>query len=285
MNVFSKAKIEDGFLQVHIANFIDLVSFAQYFHRGVGKNYFRGQSDARWGLTTTLERFEATLLDDISGTDNTILKIFKKQLRGRGVIPRVDPSSDDELLALGQHYGLPTPLLDWSESFYIALFFAYADEFSNDCENVAIWGMHTYITNIFEKFNENSALGKGGEPYPELKLIDPFTEFNDRLLSQTGVFVKKPSNLSVVDVVKNYCKGNSSAPVLSKITMPSSEREIVLNNLDAMNINWSTIYPGFEGAAKNAKLQLQMLNRKVERMGGEGLKRHLSQKITQVDLD
>jgi len=285
MNAFNKAKIEDGFLQVHIPNFMELVSFAQYFHRSVGKNYFRGQSDARWGLTTTLERFEATLLADISGTGDTTLKIFKKQLRGKGVIPTIDPSSDDELLALGQHYGLPTPLLDWSESFYIALFFAYADEFSNDCENVAIWGIQTYITNIFKNFNEKSALDTGSEPYPELKLIDPFTEFNDRLLSQTGVFVKKTSGLNIVDIVNNYCKGNSSAPVLSKITMPSSEREVVLNNLDAMNINWSTIYPGFEGAAKNAKLQLQMLNRKVEQMGGDGLKRHLSQKITQFDLD
>jgi hypothetical protein len=61
------------------------------------------------------------------------LKKFKVFVRGR--FPNLNDyhHDDNEIWAIGQHYGLKTPLLDWSVSPYVALFFAF--EGQNKREN------------------------------------------------------------------------------------------------------------------------------------------------------
>jgi len=132
-----------------------------------------------------------------------------------------------------------------------------------------------------ERFNEEYA------PQPEakqakilpMKFIDPYTESNHRLVSQSGVFLQKPSGFFIEDLIPIFCKGNTSSPLLAKITIPAREREGVLNNLFAMNINWSTILPGVEGAARHSKMKIKMLDLKVRRMGRDGVERHIQKDI------
>lgn len=47
--------------------------------------------------------------------------IHLKELRGvQPPFPDFDSLEKDEIWAIGQNYGLPTPLLDWTEEPYIA---------------------------------------------------------------------------------------------------------------------------------------------------------------------
>ena len=274
MSVYSKGRVDNGILTAKLTSFSELFEFSQYFHQSPSQYYFRGQSNEHWKLTTTLERFEDSLVKNVNGAGGFLLREFRRLIRGKGVISQLNIESEDELLCLGQHYGLPTPLLDWTESFFIAIFFAFADEISSDVENVAIWAIQSSATEIMKKYNDD-------EPNEtlHLKFVDPLTDVNHRLVSQTGVFLQKPNGVFIEDLVEVHCKGVSNLPIMAKITIPASERESIINNLFAMNINWSTIYPGVEGAARHAKMKIEMLNLKVKKMGPFGLLEHTHRDI------
>lgn len=284
MNIFDKAHIENGILRVHVDSFDQLFKFGQIFHQSTGQYYFRGQSNEQWGLTTTLERFESELNNFVKGTQEHVLREFKRLIRGKGLLSTMALSSDEEFWALGQHYGLPTPLLDWSESFYIALFFAFAQEIPDDVENAALWAIQMAANEVMDLFNEgvkHTSAGVDGrlDKVLPLKFVDPITDVNDRLISQSGIFLQKPSGLDIEEIIEIFCKDNVRAPILAKITIPTKERANILNNLSAMNINWSTIYPGIEGAAMHAKMKLQLLDIKARKLGPKGIKEHARTKV------
>ncbi len=100
---------------------------------------FRGQPNAKWQLTSTLDRLimharnTGVKQGPIDQFVEKHLNRFRLEIRGRrGDNP--PKLIEDELWALGQHYGLATPLLDWSVSPYISIFFALAsrNEFNDD---------------------------------------------------------------------------------------------------------------------------------------------------------
>ncbi len=89
-----------------------------------GEWIFRGAL-ADWNVETSLERacnhWELPLAQ-MPEVERKLLREFKRHPETRGLIG--DPEDDLEWLALMQHYGTPTRLLDWSYSPFSALFFA-----------------------------------------------------------------------------------------------------------------------------------------------------------------
>lgn len=107
--------------------------------RGLSRGWiFRGQL-ARWDLTTTLERYTPPGLK--SEQERRLIAEFARRvdrhlLAGQTIRDRL------EQLALMQHFGAPTRLLDFTHSPYVAAYFAF-EEFEDSART--IWAVQVEL--------------------------------------------------------------------------------------------------------------------------------------------
>ena len=97
---------------------------------------FRGQINARWPLRTAIERTDFIKLR--KGIEAEFVAEFQRGARNYLNKDEL-PEHLIEWLALMQHHGAPTRLLDFSRSPFIAAFFAYDQCIAQDDLNVAVW--------------------------------------------------------------------------------------------------------------------------------------------------
>ena len=220
--------------------------FLDFFHnenalRQNNGYVFRGHASENWKLESTLKR----ALDDgdekeLEILEEQSLESFKKYSLGkRGHNP---PSlTENEWWALGQHFGLNTPLLDWSESPYVAAFFAFNSQ-NNETDNVVIWLLSRSV-------NKKPCIDKLKKEN-HIEFLTPYLDENARLINQRGLFVRTPNMQCVTEWIKNIqIKGSID---LARILVPKSEKEFALDSLDKMNINEFTLFPDLSGSAKYA---------------------------------
>jgi hypothetical protein len=98
----------------------DMNSFARFIEEQstIKGLVYRGHAASNWELKPTLFRKEFELKVDVYPH----LERFRKYLIGK--VDQIESYSDPEVWAIGQHYGLKTPLLDWTVSPGVAVFFA-----------------------------------------------------------------------------------------------------------------------------------------------------------------
>jgi len=126
----------DGVQEFEMDSWQDFTKFLMEGMKLDTQLIWRGQR-SDWLLRPSIERhFSGYPLDayDRVKIRDKHLENFKYALRGKlGQNPPdfKDPKQDREIWALGQHYGLDTPLLDWTESPFVAAFFAHEKERNN----------------------------------------------------------------------------------------------------------------------------------------------------------
>jgi FRG domain. len=105
-------------------------AFVELFGDGIfrhGRYLFRGAADADYDLRSHFDRRFATVpTERRMALWERLGQEWRRGCEQAGVDPAL-LAEDRTLWALGQHYGLPTRLLDWSTSPYVAAFFAFAD--------------------------------------------------------------------------------------------------------------------------------------------------------------
>ena len=108
--------------------------------------WYRGHSNADWELTSSLQRYiermceklfnPPAFVDLLRDEYKTLYRNFKNE-----AWPLLNPAERSEwgIIFAMQHYGFPTRLLDWTESFACALFFAQHRRVRGDA--AVIWGL------------------------------------------------------------------------------------------------------------------------------------------------
>lgn len=219
---------------------------------------WRGQSDSSWLLEPTLDRVLTRI--GKSGDTRTInehLKRFKFAVRGkRGENP---PELDENgWWALGQHNGLSTVLLDWTKSPFVGAYFAFISSEESTTGYRIIYGISQttieWKSNIIKKEHKSSSR-------PNIvEFIEPLSDENIRLVSQGALFTRSPSGIDLESWIKENFKENEDKVRMWKLLIPESERKIILQSLNRMNINHVSLFPDVYGASKYVNLDLEIEN-------------------------
>ena len=128
--------MENSFTTLNFKTWSEYKNFAN----GLSENWvFRGQGNARWGLENAVERTDFIRLH--KGVEADFLSEFQRGARNY-LSKDETPEHLIEWLALMQHHGAPTRLLDFSKSPFIAAYFAFEECSINPDRYIAIWAVN-----------------------------------------------------------------------------------------------------------------------------------------------
>lgn len=215
--------------------------------------YYRGQMNESWKLKTTFHRFASSLKITVEEYLTLILPEVRRHICAWTTqkINTLDPEENGAFLAMLQHHGFPTPLLDWTLSPYIAVYFAFreVDDSKPQTDNVKI-----YIFDAIpwsEKYIQPLNLLNTGGPFVSALLTSAF--LNQRLIPQRGAYTL--TNVENMEAHIKNAETASKQKFLYELTIPVREKLVVMRDLDLMGINEMTLFPGLDGICKTMKNQ------------------------------
>jgi len=261
---------------------ICLSNWSEYknFVDNLSENWaFRGQINARWPLRTAIERSDFIRLKN--GIEVEFVAEFQRGARNYLHKDEL-PEHLIEWLALMQHHGAPTRLLDFSRSPFIAAYFAYEQCFVQNDINVAVWAINLNFLrgkaleeletefSIDIKENKNLINEKLFEKIffeNNRNLVFPVEPFkmNRRYSLQQSTFVSTGnSNESFINQL-NFL-GQEISKAVIRIELPSILQKEVLRDLQRMNLNRASLFPDLDGYAASLRLRYNSLKSPEERL-------------------
>lgn len=209
---------------------------------------FRGQRNGSWALTPSIARLSKSGTYSQESAKKQ-LENFKYSIRGRTKIP-VSQLENEDIWALGQHYGLWTPLLDWSRSPFVAMFFAMSEP------DPSGESPRSYSRAVF-RINRTKLSNYMDEDF----FVNPLSSDHDRLISQDGLFTLSPAGettleYQIINALAEHGVDVDEAFTLKeficKIHIPISseiERKKSTLALRRMNLHFANLYPDLEGSS------------------------------------
>lgn len=211
--------------------------------------WYRGQSNAEWGLTPSLHRVqnwqekEHALFIEFS---NTASRLFEKR------------SNDWETLFDMQHYWIPTRLLDWTTVMGVALAFILHSDYTNNCDS-ALYLLNPLDLNgssgrrnIIQlpediSFDYKSMYWENIPVQIEKPIAIRPAHISDRLRAQQETFTVHGSDPNGFSKVEKSFR---------KVVLPKEAKAEAREFLRWANLNEYTLYPDIVGMAGHIKQKI-----------------------------
>jgi len=220
---------------------------------------FRGMSRVNHSLSSSLVRL-AGARSNVRRVETALLRNFRKYAHGEAV----GTDSIWDWLALGQHRGLPTRLLDWTYSPLVALHFATENPRDFETDGI-VWcvnfveankrlpsrlrrileqeGSDTFTVEMlteFETLREFDALSRD----PFVIFLEP-PALDQRILNQLALFsVMSSPEADLSDWLRrhpNLCR---------RVEIPARLKWEIRDKLDQANVNERVLFPGLDGLSR-----------------------------------
>ena len=215
--------------------------------------WFRGHSKSNYKLLPSLARNPKAL-----EREALLSKRFKQNAHPFRQTP---PQNEWEWLFLMQHFGIPTRLLDWTESPLVALYFAVNDtDATHEAESANIWGLLPVKYNFeiprlrplvpvdIPCFGVDKQLD---DYRPDQMILEAMSNKlpvaaiahrqNERIMAQLGVFTIMHRDMTPIEEL---------APAfLAKLTIPSKAKRQLRAELEALRITQMTLFPELTSVA------------------------------------
>ncbi len=201
------------------------------------RTVFRGQADVSWMPAPKIDRpdFERFRQVRSLGRVDHERQLFDHFVKASRPHLETVPMNDWEALAIAQHYGLATRLLDWTANPLAALFFA-VEEVQEPADS-AVW-----------------VYSHGGELAPGSS-VQPFA------IAQVALFY--PPHVAARIVVQRACfTAHPHAPTdwpysLALVRIPAKSRNNIRRQLAGLGVTRAVLFPDLDGLTCNANWLLK----------------------------
>jgi hypothetical protein len=218
--------------------------------------WFRGHHDVRWNLVPSALRFPTSRQRDSA---LGILRDFRRVAEIK--LNRVPAAGEDlKWLQLAQHYGIPTRLLDWTESATLGLYFACIPSEREETDGMVFlinpkdisrlrgrrdrtsFDAHLHQDLIANYFRLNGTrTPRDGLP---TIAINPVWN-SERLMVQRGVFTLHGS--------RSFALDSQQAPSLVGLFIPREVKARLRQELGRIGVDEMTVFPELEHACRHLR--------------------------------